>query len=332
MNRYSKYQTSRRCQNGFSLVELMIAMVLSLILLSGVIQIFASTRTSYRAHEAVSQLQENGRIASEILSRDIRMADFWGCIKTISQLTNNLTSAGTDFIDFKNGGIAGADGGAGSDTLTLRGGFGARQTIQSPYGPQTSSDLLVSVNNDIETSDMIVVSDCETADIVQVTNADPNGTGELAHITGSGAPGNSNIANPGCSGGGSAQCLSKIYGGNASVFKVQQITYTIGNGAAGQPALFRNGQELVDGIEDFQVLYGEDTDSSGYVNRYVSFGDVSDMANVISIRYALVVRSYSDNITTSPQSYTVLGTNTDATDNRLRQVFTATTSIRNRLR
>ena len=68
-----------RLQGGFTLVELMVAMLISLLLMGGVIQVFSSSSKSYRNHEGLSRIQENGRFAMEFLSRDIRMADFWGC-------------------------------------------------------------------------------------------------------------------------------------------------------------------------------------------------------------------------------------------------------------
>jgi type IV pilus assembly protein PilW len=123
-----------------------------------------------------------------------------------------------------------------------------------------------------------------------------------------------------------------VYGGDASIFSVQQITYTIGPGSEGQPALFRNGVEFIDGIENLQVLYGEDTDGSGVANYYVPANQVVDMGRVISIRFAVVARSYDDNLTAGiAQNFIVLGANAVAGDNRLRQVYTSTVTIRNRL-
>ena len=320
---------TRQLQAGLTLVEIMIAMLLSAILLGGVAQIASGTKASYRTNEAVAQLQENGRFATEILARDIRMADFWGCANGIDKVTNNLQVGGTGYIDFTNGGIGGTEGGADPDTLILRGGFNSAIGVESPYGPLTSSQIKVSTGNGLNQFDIVMVSDCTSADVFQIVNAQPSTSGELVHNTGAGEPGNYNPGN--CSGGGNAQCLSKVYDGDASVYRVQELVYSIAPGAAGQPALFRNNQELVDGIEDFQVLYGEDIDGSGSANRYVNADDVGDMNNVVSIRFALVARSYENNVAAN-QTYDVLGTTINAADNRLRQVYTSTIGVRNRLK
>ncbi len=63
-------------QQGFSMVELMVAMVLSLVLIIGIIQVFNSSKQTYRTQDDIIQIQENGRFALDILERHIRMADF----------------------------------------------------------------------------------------------------------------------------------------------------------------------------------------------------------------------------------------------------------------
>lgn len=63
-------------QRGLTLVELMVAMAVSLLLLAGVIQIFLSSKQSYRLQEGFSRLQENGRFAVDVLTLNVRHAGF----------------------------------------------------------------------------------------------------------------------------------------------------------------------------------------------------------------------------------------------------------------
>jgi len=330
--------TSRKSQRGISLVEILIAMLLGLILVGGVLQMFSSSRQTYRVHEATARMQESGRMALEVISRDIRMADFWGCASDITNVVNNLDNAGAGFIDFGAGGLGGTNGAAGvPDTLLLRGGFNSGLGVEPPYGPQASANIKVNAGNDLEQGDIMFVSDCTNADIFQVTNANPGGTGTIVHNTGSTTePGNNNVSNPGCP-GANAHCLSKVYGADASVFRVQEINYSIAVGSEGEPALFRNGDEFLDGIEDFQVLYGEDTDAPetagfGIANYYVPADQVVDMNTVVSIRFAVVARSQDDNLTGGAnQTYDVLGEARTAPDQRLRQTYMSTVNIRNRM-
>jgi prepilin-type N-terminal cleavage/methylation domain-containing protein len=61
---------------GFSLVELMIALALGIFLLGGVSLMYLSARTTANDSEALSRLQENVRFASDYLIRDVRNAGF----------------------------------------------------------------------------------------------------------------------------------------------------------------------------------------------------------------------------------------------------------------
>ncbi len=63
-------------QRGLSLVELMVALVISLFLTAGVIQLFIGSKQTYRLYDALSRIQENGRFALQAMARDIRMAGY----------------------------------------------------------------------------------------------------------------------------------------------------------------------------------------------------------------------------------------------------------------
>lgn len=324
---------SRKKQRGLTLIEIMIALVIGLIIMAGIIQVFSSTRQTNRTHEAISRMQETGRMALEVLARDIRMADFWGCAATIGNVTNNLNSANAGYIDFGVGGVVGTDGGGMTpDTIVLKGGINRGLRNQPPYGPQTSANISVGAGNGLAQGDIVLIADCETADIFQVTNSNPDTSGSVVHNTGTAVlPGNFNATDPTCP-GANAHCLSKVYGADATVFGTQEISYNIGTGSEGEPALFRNGLEFLDGVENLQILYGEDTDGDAVANYYVPAGQVVDMLQVISVRFAVVVRSATDRLTDGAnQTYAVLGTNVTAGDTRLRQVYTSTVTVRNRL-
>jgi len=71
---------------GFSLVELMIALVIAGILLFGLAVFFVSSSRSYGEAERVSRQIENGRYALSVLSEDIRLAGFYGDIGNVVNL------------------------------------------------------------------------------------------------------------------------------------------------------------------------------------------------------------------------------------------------------
>lgn len=333
MSRQIKSRRKAGEQKGYTLVELMIAMVIGLILTAGILQLFTSNKQTYRVTENMSRLQENGRFAMFFLTNDIRMTDFWGCRSDIA-IENNL-NPNTNF-DLPINALAGINDDSvanniinGTDTITVKGVSNSNvYLVSTPANP--SADLKVTDNSGLQQNDLVLISDCIDGDIFQITN-DP-GTGgaagedDVVHNTGAVSNGPGNIDQP----------LKKLYGTDAQVYKLNFATYSIQAGAGGQNALFRsiNGgtpQELVEGIENMQILYGEDTDNDGAANYYKAAGAV-DMDNVVSVRISLVAFTLEDNLTEQASTYSIYnGATITPTDRRIRRVFTSTIVIRNRL-
>jgi type IV pilus assembly protein PilW len=63
-------------KKGMTLIELLIALVISAIVLAGVYRIFISQSKAYSVQDQVVEVQQSVRGAMEVLSRDVRMAGF----------------------------------------------------------------------------------------------------------------------------------------------------------------------------------------------------------------------------------------------------------------
>ncbi len=74
-------------QRGFSLVELMVAILISSILLLGVLQLFGNSSESDRTANALARVQESGRVAIEIIGADARRAGYQGCSSAANETT-----------------------------------------------------------------------------------------------------------------------------------------------------------------------------------------------------------------------------------------------------
>jgi type IV pilus assembly protein PilW len=61
--------------NGFTLIEIMVAVLISAFLFSGVISILLSNKQSYLVKQNVGRMQENLRLSSAILTRTLSMAE-----------------------------------------------------------------------------------------------------------------------------------------------------------------------------------------------------------------------------------------------------------------
>jgi len=66
-----------RGQSGFTLVELMVAMSIFLLILVGIFQVFDPSSRAYSTTERKVDVQQNGRVAMDVMSRQIRMAGYF---------------------------------------------------------------------------------------------------------------------------------------------------------------------------------------------------------------------------------------------------------------
>lgn len=71
-------QSRRSREQGFSIIEILISLVLGLLLSAGVISLFLSSQRTYNVTERVARMQENGRFALEMLAYELRHGNFWG--------------------------------------------------------------------------------------------------------------------------------------------------------------------------------------------------------------------------------------------------------------
>lgn len=79
---------------GLTLIELLIAMVLSLFLMGGVIAVLLDSKDHFFMAEETSYIQENARFAVDQIGYDIRMAGYFGC-SVGGNLTNTLNGSGS---------------------------------------------------------------------------------------------------------------------------------------------------------------------------------------------------------------------------------------------
>jgi type IV pilus assembly protein PilW len=333
-------------QQGLSLVEIMVSLVAAMILTAGVIQIYSANKQTYRAAEASARLQENGRFAMELLGRDIRRGGYQGCAgsaRTLVDTRNDTTgflynfstpiqgfeatsnTAWTPTVDASINSPLG-----GSDIVTIRGAFDSEASItgSSNLSNCNSANLIIASATGFNAGDIAIAGNCARASIFQVTGFTAgSGTGTVAHATAGAAPGNATAD------------LGTCYAGNGDLARMTTRSYYVRN-ATGGPALYRQDgtaapEELVEGVEDMQILYGVDTDINpdGAANQFVRANDLSVAAwrNVASVRISLLLGSPEDNVTAARQTYSFNGTKVTADDHRLHRVFTTTIGLRNLL-
>ena len=80
-------RAQRNKQTGMTIIEIMIAVTISLMLLGGLIELAIGNKQTYKVQDAMARVQENGRFSLLFLSKDVRMAGFMGCSNTNGGLT-----------------------------------------------------------------------------------------------------------------------------------------------------------------------------------------------------------------------------------------------------
>ena len=323
------------------MVELMVAMTLGLLLMAAVLQTFVGAKRTYEFQQEFSRIQENGRFAMNFLTKAIRQADYWGCLKNAGVMDSNLEAVvGSDptvgFEAVNKGSSFALSSGLGEspDLFTVRGGReGGIPVTENSAGVQIKLDKINHPTGmNIDQGDILIVTDCIHGEIFQVTTTN-SATKTVTHNSGIPAVSPGNAAPAG---------LSNVYGPpDAVVYAADSMKFWIRTGAGGEPALVRGseydaltgGVELVEGIENLQLLLGYDTNGDGVAESYAppppaAAGDPSE---VVAVQVNLVARSLRDNITDTSASFDFNGQTYTPTDRRLRKVFTTNVAIRNRL-
>jgi type IV pilus assembly protein PilW len=121
--------------------------------------------------------------------------------------------------------------------------------------------------------------------------------------------------------------------------RAQAYAYYVDTAPNGVPSLYRReldsgsaavvSQELVQGVENVQVLYGEDLNNDSSPERYVNADDVGDWSRVTVVRLHMLVRSLIE-VAQEPQQFRLAGTDYTPSDRYLRQQFVSTIKIRNK--
>ncbi len=221
----------------------------------------------------------------------------------------------------------------------------ANLNAQAETGAQIPGGLFIQ-------GQIFAASDCEATNIFQLTANAPTTPFVLQHGVGGGTPGN-NVGTL------SKQYTIPIAGDcDASPVDIHQFRarrYFVANDLDGNPGLYRQtfdinsdmvpvnttpmefAERLIDGVENMQILYGEDTSGNRVPNAYQTAINVVNWANVVSVKIAVLFATPDEDFSAplNPDTYTLLDVvGIDPTpavdDRRRRKVVEATISLRNR--
>jgi type IV pilus assembly protein PilW len=392
-------------QNGLTLIELLIAMLLGTLMILGATSMFTANKRVYKEVDYQGRLAENARFAMEMIIRDLRMTGFIGCaiqqdVSNDLNILTGTTSDPTQLLSFfartdatnqansiegsESGGAwlpSGSTDASAGGTVVFTGdtsvaAFGTQVAVTMlttsdgftvRFLEDTNANLCASMASTTDTltvqgqsgatisgstflgGGVYAAADCEATNIFQLNANQAASPFILAH-TATGTPGNVSgalskqytVADP-------TNCSASPV--DIMIFRARR--YFVGQDQAGNPGLYRQifdanpnagnvfgefAERLIDGVENMQILYGEDTSGNRVANAYLAANAVVNWEDVVSVKLALLFTTADEDFTAPfdiRANYQLLNAapfdpTPGANDHRRRKIVEATVSLRNR--
>lgn len=342
----SPVPAARRHAGGFSLVELLVASAIGVVMTMVIATVFANSAKTGTVTQTINEIQEQAAVALEMLQRDVRQSGYAGCnsnrvlgtggmVNTMTTPTSYLNNLprylsgydgdGASFTPAAPAEVTGALPAAfvGADAITIR------VPSQEPValsGTMASGSTAIPVfaTTGFSSNSRAMVSDCARSASFRVTSTTAT---TLAHTAGAATNLTAN--------------LGRAFGPDATVVPFNSISYYVGPSSVAplgtERSLWRRvdttaaSEEVAEGVENFQLTYGIDTNADLSADLFQTADSVVDWNQVIAVRASLLLHSKEVIAARSPQAYDFNGvTGVAPGDRRLRRPFNVTILLRNR--
>lgn len=304
---YCPAQPRPKAQQGLSMIELMISLVIGLLITAAVGTVFISGGKNYRDNDRFARMQENGRFAINMIANDLVMASFWGTLTVFPNITPaispgtscNVTHSPQKSVVVVNSATSVSAASYCIDMTTFRSGTG---TIAIKYVD----------TNSVTSGQAMGKAYLRTA----------ISTGQLILYDGT-APGTGEADWP---------YIARVYylrdipdpNNGSRTIPVLARKYLVG-------ASMNNDETLLDGIEDLHVEVGVNKQSKTDIipTYYDPAPAVTDMPYVVTARIYVLVRSPEPDVVPINKTYRLGSKPVPRNDNYRRKVFTTTVVLRN---
>lgn len=267
-------------QRGFSIIELMIAITLSMVITGAALAIYIQTTRGHNEDERYARMEENARYAINMIAEDVQMSQFWGeMLNPTFTSTPTVSPAGSDcniaLFDPTNS-ILINNNHSGTTVTTFDTSPSACTTV---LGAVRAGTDLLAIKRVVGASTTTHTTAAQQAALYLRTNA----------TVGSIVNGSTNPTSP----DSDWQYTPRIY----------YIGNNIDTTGGTIPALCRvslSGSTFpaynadncpAEGIEDLHVQFGIDTDFDGVANYYKSDPTTAELINAVSLRIYVLARS-----------------------------------------
>jgi type IV pilus assembly protein PilW len=296
-----------RGQRGFGLIELMVAIIIGLLVITAAVSGRGLNRQTYRVTENLSRMQENSRVAFELMARDVREAAGNPCGRNLP-VANTVVDGENNFWTRLGTGIRGFEGGEDFTDNNVGNRIGGTMAIELSSASASDNLTVVSHNptaatlavnrsdHDFGVGDVLIVCDYRQVAIFQMTGPSSSSTVQINHdrnVSGNPFPGNCTKGL-----GVPVQCTTNgtpyQYGPGSTIARLAGVRWYIGDNGRGGRSLYRQfniaaPQEIVEGVNDMRLAFIQE--GSG---NYVAPAAVTDWGRVTSVRIELDVESFEN--------------------------------------
>jgi type IV pilus assembly protein PilW len=275
----------RFSEAGFTLIEVMTAMVILGIAMTAAYATFQFQHASFTVQNRVAEAQQNLRATLEIMTRDIRMAGY-GIPQAIN-LPPGLLPSGDNTI--KN--IRTLNRTTGADEIYILYMYDMDSSLpptDAPLGMGSyANSLNVTSTAGFARGDLVLIRNDQSADMFEVTGT-PSPTTLDFDVGMSTNQYNSLTAHTPFPVSG--------YAGGDTVSRARFVRYFIDTTDPEHPTLMLDmmtgtAQPLADDIEDMQIQYGLDTDGDFVVDTVVNAPTAAQISQVKQVRLFLSART-----------------------------------------
>ena len=319
--------TARHGQSGFSVIELMIAMLLSMVLAGAIISVFVNNNQSFKQDENVGRMQDDTRHALREIAFDLSMAGHYADLHVPST------------VSYDGGLTIGQDCGPVGEANWMY------RTTEAVTGNSLSIMAIDNATNAAVAAAHSCFVNGELLDGTDVVAIKRVAGAETTALSANGAYLRTN-GTVGVLFSGLAPTAPPVvvappradWAFRPSIYYIRQFANTPGDNV---PTLCRKALRgpgpgmttecLATGIENLQLEYGIDTTGNGQPNVYLSNPSLDQMQNVVAARIFLIGRTTEiDTRYTNTKTYAI--SNAPAfvpNDSFHRRVFSTSVAIQN---
>lgn len=290
--------------HGRSLVEIMIALTISMVILIALVTLFAANKQIYRVTDDKARLDEEGRLAINLIAFHLRMAGYGSLIT--AKPVDAMKTPYTNFMS--------------PSQLENYSGSPKLEAVQGCSGGFVDASAVAHICKNTDSADGIIIRY-----VVDTNNANLTATNLPTDCLGQKV-----IVNP-------SVVENRFFVSTNTSSSLPEL-YCVGNGgsAVNVASFSSSPQPIVENVSDMRISYGFDSDGDQSADGFHSAESVSALpqpnwSRVVSAQICLVMRSANNGLTTNKQQYrNCSGALVTASDRRLYATFSSVIAVRSR--